>query len=266
MDRYSTYQHLSFDRHDGVLTVMLNAPGPLNITDAVLHAELATVFDTIRADDLVDVVVLTGAGEAFSGGADLRWLLEATSTERDRIFAEARKIIIDLLELPQPVIAAIEGPAVGLGATMALFCDFKVAAEDARIGDLHTRFGMVAGDGGAVIWPWLIGAGRAKWYLMTGDSLSAADAARLGLIDEVVPHGNALERARALAARLAGGHRDAIRGTKASVNMLLREAANLVLDTSLGLEKESLASDACRTSLQAALVRVDQPRPAQAHR
>jgi enoyl-CoA hydratase len=255
MDRYSTYRHLSFDRHDGVLTVILNAPGPMNVTDAVLHAELATVFDTIRGDDLVDAVVLTGAGEAFSGGADLRWLVETTPTERDRVFVEARKIIIDLLELPQPIIAAIEGPAVGLGATMALFCDFKVAAADARIGDLHTRVGMVAGDGGAVIWPWLIGAGRAKWYLMTGDSLAAADAERLGLIDEVVPHGNALERARVLAARLAGGHRDAIRGTKASVNKLLRDAANLVLDTSLSLEKESLASETCRTSLRAALAK-----------
>jgi enoyl-CoA hydratase len=257
MDRYSTYQHLNFDRHDGVLTVTLNAPGPMNMTDAVLHAELATVFDTIRGDDLVDAVVLTGAGEVFSGGADLRWLLEATSAERDRVFMEARKIIIDLLELPQPIIAAIEGPAVGLGATMALFCDFKVAAEDVRIGDLHTRFGMVAGDGGAVIWPWLIGAGRAKWYLMTGDSLSAADAARLGLVDEVVPHGDALERARVLAARLAGGHRDAIRGTKASVNKLLRDAANLVLDTGLALEKESLASEACRTSLRAAIAKAN---------
>ena len=257
MDRYSTYRHLSFDRHDGVLTVTLNAPGPMNITDAVLHAELATVFDTIRGDDLVDAVVLTGAGQAFSGGADLRWLLETTSTERDRVFVEARKIIIDLLELPQPIIAAIEGPAVGLGATMALFCDFKVAALDARIGDLHTRVGMVAGDGGAVIWPWLIGAGRAKWYLMTGDSLSANEAERLGLIDEVVPHGKALERAQVLAARLAGGHRDAIRGTKASVNKILRDAANLVLDTSLSLEKESLASETCRTSLRAALAKAN---------
>jgi enoyl-CoA hydratase len=168
---------------------------------------------------------------------------------------EARKIIIDLLELPQPIIAAIEGPAVGLGATMALFCDFKVAALDARIGDLHTRFGMVAGDGGAVIWPWLVGVGRAKWYLMTGDSLPANEAERLGLIDEVVPRGKALEWAQMLAARLAGGHRDAIRGTKASVNKLLRDAANLVLDTSLGLEKESLASEACRTSLHAALAK-----------
>jgi enoyl-CoA hydratase len=257
MDRYSTYQHLSFDRHDGVLTVTLNAPGPMNVTDAVLHAELATVFDTIRGDGLVDAVVLTGASEVFSGGADLRWLLEMPAAERHRVFVEARKIIIDLLELPQPIVAAIEGPAVGLGATMALFCDFKVAAEDARIGDLHTRFGMVAGDGGAVIWPWLIGAGRAKWYLMTGDSLSATDAVRLGLIDEVVPHGNALERAKMLAARLAGGHRDAIRGTKSSVNKILRDAANLVLDTSLGLEKESLASEACRASLRAALAKAD---------
>lgn len=255
MDRYSRYQNLTFERHDGVLTVALNAPGPLNITDAVLHAELATVFDRIRGDDLVEVVVLTGAGEAFSGGADLQWLAEMTSNERDRVFVEARKIIIDLLELPQPIIAAIEGPAYGLGATMALFCDFKVAAEDSRIGDVHTRVGMVAGDGGAVIWPWLIGAGRAKWFLMAGDSLSATDAERLGLIDEVVARGDALARARVLAARLAGGHRDAIRGTKAAVNKLLRDAANLVLDTSLSLEKESLASEECRTSLCAAMAK-----------
>jgi enoyl-CoA hydratase len=253
MDRYKLYEHLRLSLDDRVLSVTL-APGrPLNVVTGPLHRELSTIFADIRADRSVDAVLLAGDGGAFCGGADLNWLRDMRATERDVVFEEGRRIVIDMLELPQPIVAAIEGPAVGLGATIALFCDVKFAAENARIGDPHVRIGVVAGDGGCVIWPWLVGAGRAKRYLMTGDLVTANDAKAIGLVDEVCPLGTALAEAGAFAHRLAAGFGPAIRGTKASVNKLLLEAANLVLDTSLALEKESMASDAHRDAVLAFL-------------
>jgi enoyl-CoA hydratase len=247
--KYGEFECIGFAQDGGVLTVTLKPPTRLNAVNGVLHRELANVFATIGADESVDVVVLTGHGSAFCAGADLTWLRDLGAHDRDEVFRESRRLIIDLLELPQPIIAAIEGPAVGLGATIALFCDVKVAAADARIGDPHVLIGVVAGDGGAVIWPWLVGAGRAKYYLMTGELVDAPTAHTLGLVDIVANTGEAAATARSLAARLTKGNQAAIRGTKWSVNKLLRDATNLVLDTSLAMEKETMASEAHRQAV-----------------
>jgi enoyl-CoA hydratase len=249
MMEYSDFECIGFSNDGGILTVTLKPPTPLNAVNGVLHRELASLFATIAADGSVDVVVLTGHGGAFCAGADIAWLRDLSAHERDEVFRESRRIIIDLLELPQPIIAAIEGPAVGLGATVALFCDVKIAGADARIGDPHVLIGVVAGDGGAVIWPWLVGAGRAKYYLMTGELVDAPTAHTLGLVDVVANTGEAAATARTLATRLAKGNQAAIRGTKWSVNKLLRDATNLVLDTSLAIEKETMASEAHREAL-----------------
>jgi enoyl-CoA hydratase len=141
-----------------------------------------------------------------------------------------------MLEVEAPIVAAVNGDAVGLGATLALFCDVIFIARNARIGDPHVRVGLVAGDGGAVIWPLLCGVARAKQYLMTGDLLTAEEAERIGLVNKVVPEGKALEEALHFATRLAKGPIKAIKWTKYSVNKIVKEYANLVLDTSLSLE------------------------------
>jgi enoyl-CoA hydratase len=256
----NAYKTLAFDRSGGVLTVTLDSGLPYNALNATLHTELSTVFHDIRFDAQTDVVVVTGKGTAFCAGAELAWLREHTPADRDQLFLGGRKIVLDILDLPQPVVAAIEGPAIGFGATLALFADVKFAATNARIGDPHVLVGLAAGDGGAVIWPWLIGAGRAKRYLMTGDLLDGTAAERIGLVEEVADPGQALTSATAFAQRLAGGHRMAVRGTKASVNKLLRDTANLVLDTSLALEKECMASDDFPRAVAAMMDQLKQPR------
>jgi enoyl-CoA hydratase len=174
-----------------------------------------------------------------------------TPPQLDALFMEARKIIVDLLEVQQPIIAAVNGPATGLGATLALFSDVIFAADNARIGDPHVRVGVVAGDGGAVIWPWLVGAARAKEFLLTGDLLTAVEAERIGLINHVVPADQLMATALALAQRLATGPTQAIRGTKASVNKILRETVNLVLDTSLALERYCFSTADHKEAIQA---------------
>jgi enoyl-CoA hydratase len=174
-----------------------------------------------------------------------------TPEQLDDLFTEARKIILDLLEVEQPIIAAVNGAATGLGATIALFSDVIIAAENAKIGDPHVQVGVVAGDGGAVIWPWLVGAARAKEFLMTGDLINASEAERIGLINRVVPSDQLMPTVMELATRLANGPTKAIRGTKASVNKILRDTANLVLDTCLSREKECFATDDHREAINA---------------
>jgi len=248
---YTGYETLLFDQQDGVLTVRLNRPQTLNAINARMHYELAQVFGQIARDRSVEAVVLTGQGRAFSAGGDLQWMRNMTPAQLDNLFTEARQIIVDLSELPQPIIAAVNGAAAGLGATMALFCDMVYAAQDAKFSDPHVRVGVTAGDGGAVIWPLLVGMTRAKEYLMTGDALSAAEAERIGLINHIVPAGEAVAAAQAMATRLSQGSRMAVRSTKASLNKHVRAAVNLVLDTSLALEKECFGDSFHKNALEA---------------
>lgn len=233
----SKYQFIEFSRDGAVLTVSLNRPEAMNAINAGLHTELSTVFADIAADRSVHAVVLTGKGRGFCGGGDLSWFSDITAEQVDTLFVEARKIIMDMLEVPQPIVAAVNGHAAGLGATLALFCDVVFVADTARISDPHVRVGVAAGDGGAVIWPLLVGPARAKQYLMTGDALTATEAERIGLVNVVLPQTEIVAAATAMARRFAEGPRRAVEATKASVNKLLRDAANLVLDTSLALEK-----------------------------
>jgi enoyl-CoA hydratase len=255
LEGFSAYEHLGFERQDGVLWVRIERPEARNAVDAVLHRELSEVFAEIRADEQTRAVVLTGEGSAFSAGGDVKWFREMDASSTDALFREARKIVIDLLEVPQPVIAAVNGPAVGLGATLALFCDIVIASEDAVLGDPHVLVGVVAGDGGAIIWPWLVGVSRAKEYLMTGQNLDAAEAHRIGLVNRVVPADELLDTAGKLAAKLANGPTRAIQGTKASVNSILRDTVNLVLDKSLALERECFATEDRREAVTAFIER-----------
>ena len=162
------------------------------------------------------------------------------AAEKDAAIAEGRRIVIDMLEVPQPIIAAVNGPAMGLGATVALFSDIVIAAEHSVIADPHVALGMVAGDGGAIIWPWLVGANRAKEFLLTGDRLDAKRAYELGLFNRVVAANDLDNVAHNLARQIAALSPMAVQGTKAAVNALLRDAANTVLATSLAIERRTL--------------------------
>lgn len=259
MRTYHRYETLEVTRHGDVVLVSMNRPEKLNAINGQVHTELSTIFAELATDADAGAVVFTGAGRAFAAGADIHWLQGLTEAQHDVVFQEARKIILDILELPQPLIAAVNGPAVGFGATLALFCDIVLVGESAKIGDPHVVIGLVAGDGGAIIWPWLVGPARAKEFLFTGEILTSEHAERIGLINRVVPDGELLPSAMELATRLAAASAPAIRGTKASINKILRETVNLVLDTSLSLERVSMASPAHQRALEDLEARVSAP-------
>lgn len=244
MSDYSSYRDIKVTMADGVATATLNRPQTLNAFDPALHDELEMLFDQLSTDESIKAIVLTGAGRAFSSGGDVKEMKRRlTDPTAPRVRLEgAKRLILNLLNIEQPIISAVNGDAVGLGATVALFCDIVYMAETARIGDPHVRVGLVAGDGGAIIWPLLLGINKAKEYLMTGDLIPAREAERLGLVNHVVPADQVLPAATDMAKRLANGPIRAIKFTKSSVNKALRERANLILDTSLALEWITMAS------------------------
>ncbi len=238
---YEGYETIAFSRDERILTVTLNRPEVRNATNATMHAELKRVFPEIGSDPDVDVVILTGAGESFSAGGDIAGM-NASLDDHGRwndSMAEARAIISGLIDLDRPVICRINGHAMGLGATLALFCDITVAVDTAKIADPHVKVGLVAGDGGALIWPILIGYARAKRYLLTGDPITGADAAAIGLISEAVPRDRLDARVQEIAHALAAGATQAIRGTKRATNLMLKQQFEAVMDAHLGLETMS---------------------------
>jgi enoyl-CoA hydratase len=226
------------ERVGDVLKVTLDNPRrDLNVVDAELHHELVHLFAELRTERDARAILLTGSGRAFSAGGDFAWFPELRDPAAlDALQADARRMITDLLDVELPIVCAVNGPAVGLGASLALLCDVIFIAEDATIADPHVRAGIVAGDGGAVIWPLLVGPARAKQYLLTGDALTAAEAERIGLVNRVVPARNLEAEALAFATRLAAGAPLAVRYTKLAVNKLVKDALNVAFDASIAFE------------------------------
>ncbi|MBI3993710.1 MAG: enoyl-CoA hydratase/isomerase family protein [Candidatus Lambdaproteobacteria bacterium] len=238
------FQTLQVTRSGKVLTVTMHRPEKLNAIDEVMHTELSQVFERVRQDEAAEVVVLTGAGRAFTAGGDTRWMqrmIDDAALWR-KTSREGRRIVLSLLDVEKPVIAKVNGPAAGLGASMALMCDVIFASDQATIGDPHVRIGFVAGDGGAAIWPYLIGFARAKEFLFTGEMLPAQKCAEMGLINHCVPHAELDGRVQEFAERLANGPIRAISWTKMAVNAPLRALASKSMDTSINMEAMSNVS------------------------
>lgn len=238
------YETLSLSRKGRLLTIAMNRPELLNAINLKLHEELAEVFVFAAADPHSDVVVLTGTGKAFSAGGDFDHLTHNANHPED--FDEevrlAKRIVFAMLDLDKPLICRMNGHAVGLGATLALFCDIIFAAENAKIGDPHVNVGLVAGDGGAVIWPQRIGLCRAKEFLLTGELLRATEAAEIGLINHAVAADELDARVDAFCERLLKGAQTAIRSTKILLNQETKRLAHALMDTGMAYEALTIRS------------------------
>jgi len=238
MSELPAFTCLLLSRRGRTLTITLNRPEVLNAFAKVMHVEILDALRFASTDEGSDTIVLTGAGRAFSAGGDLARMEEfiADPSEFDREAADAKRIVFALLDMEKPVIARVNGHAVGLGATIALLCDVIFAVDTARIGDPHVKVGLVAGDGGCVIWPQLIGFARAKEYLMTGDLLLAPEAERIGLINHAVPAEQLDERVYGFCDRLNAGNLQAIRWTKTTANLELKRIAHALMDPGIAYE------------------------------
>lgn len=235
---YASYEMLKISSAERIMTITLNRPEVKNAVNPKLHDELGRIFYDVDRDPAVDVVILTGAGSAFSAGGDLDWLqsLHGDPVATARSIQNDRRIQNSLLDLEKPILAKVAGPAIGLGCSLALFCDFIYATPESRFADPHVAVGLVAGDGGALIWPQLIGYARAKRYLLTGDAVLAPAAAQMGLITECVAAADIDEVVLQMARRLVAGSTHAIKWTKSSINAGLKATANAVIDRAASLE------------------------------
>lgn len=242
---FDAFEYLQFAREGDVLRVTIDRPGdPLNAVDGTLHHELARLFPLLQRERVARAVLLTGRGRAFSAGGDFAWFPELQQPGRlEDLRLDARQMIWDLLDVPLPIVCAVNGPAVGLGASIALLCDVIVMAESASVADPHVRVGLVAGDGGTIAWPLAVGPARAKQYLLTGDAVSAHEAERIGLVNEVVPDDEVDRVAMAFALRLASRPPLAVQHTKAAVNNWVKQTALASFDLATASEIATFRSD-----------------------
>jgi enoyl-CoA hydratase len=199
---------------------------------------MARLFIDLQADPDSDLIILTGQGRVFCAGGDFDWFDEmiAQPAKFRAIAHDGKRIVSTLLDLEKPIICRLNGAAAGLGATIALLCDVIIADETARIGDPHVKVGLVAGDGGAVIWPQLIGYARAKEMLLTGDLLRADEAAKMGLINYAVPAAELDAKVAELAGKILANPRWAVRWTKTVANIALKQLAVSNSDAAVAYE------------------------------
>ncbi len=247
------FETIDLSRDGRRLNLYFNRPDAMNAFDKVMHDELPAALDFAHADEDSDVVVLSGHGRAFSAGGDFDHLLHNANNPHlfDHEIQMAKRIVMTLIAMEKPVICRLNGHAIGLGATIALLCDTVIGVANAKVGDPHIGIGLVAGDGGAIIWAQRMGLTRAKHYLMTGEPLTAEVAAQLGLIHASVAAEALDDAVDAYAARLLAQPQMALRYTKQLLNMDLIRMADLVLDQGLAWESETVRSADHREAIAA---------------
>jgi enoyl-CoA hydratase len=234
-----------------VRIVTLNRPESRNAFNDPLKLAFLEVLRQLARDQDARAVVLTGAGSAFSGGGDISNFANRYAFEnRFYWMREARALTDEMLRCHLPVIAALNGPAIGLGCSVAIMCDMVLIADTAFMADPHVGVGLVAADGGAVLWPLVMSYLKAKEYLLFGERIPAEEAVRLGLANRVVPADQVLAEALTLAHRLAALPWQAVQETKRAVNLHLQQAALRVMPMATTAESESFNTDAVKEFME----------------
>ncbi len=236
---YSDFQFLKFDnKPNGVLLITINRPDVMNATNARLHWELTKVWGVVTEDAATKVAVITGAGDkAFSAGGDLEWVANMVGNPQEisNTMTEASDIVYNMMACDKPIISAINGVAVGAGLAVAFLADISIMAEEAKVTDGHVKIGVSAGDHAAICWPLLCGMAKAKYYLMTAEFVTGKEAERIGLVSLCVPRAELMDKAMAVANKLAMGSQQAIRLTKRSLNGWMN-MARPIFESSLAME------------------------------
>ncbi|MEJ2206538.1 MAG: enoyl-CoA hydratase/isomerase family protein [Gemmatimonadota bacterium] len=241
---YDVPEEIVVESEGPVRIVTLNRPEIYNAVNKQLHEGFCWIWPQLERDPEARVVVLTGAGKAFSAGGDLAWqrqLIDRKELHRSSM-QEARKIVKHMVECRLPIVAAVNGPAVGFGCSVALLCDLVLIDESAFLMDPHVGVGLVAADGGALAWPLMTSILRAKEYLFLGKRIPAADAVALGLANRMVAKGRVLEEALALAHELAALPAQALQDTKRALKLHLERAFSGVLEYAISAETEAMNS------------------------
>ena len=240
-DEYSVaYNHVAITRSEGIIELTLHSNGDSLIWGAGPHTELGYCFADVAADPDNRVVILTGAGNAFLASLDQSWVGGMNPAKWARIYQDGRRLLQNLLAIEVPVIAAVNGPA-RIHAELAVLADIVIAANTSDFQDApHFRHGTVPGDGVHIVWPHLLGPNRGRYFLLTGQRLTAQEALNLGVVNEVLPSAELMDRARQLAAQLARQPDTTLRYTRAALTEDLKR--RLSTDLGFGLALEGLGA------------------------
>jgi enoyl-CoA hydratase len=238
---YSRYTALKLDLAEGIMTVTLSNPAKKNAVTPKMSEELTTVWEDLSLDPAVKVIILTGEGKEFCSGVDLstqteRFAGQRTTSPVNATTRHARKHVMGILDCEKPTLAKVRGVAYGMGVNMALACDMVFVAEGARLCDSHVTMGMVAGDGGVLLWPLAVGIHRAKEYLMTGEPVPAKVAEDIGLVNRCLPDDELDDHVQSRAVKLRDLPPHAVNYTKMSLNFALKQMTSSAFETSLAYE------------------------------
>jgi enoyl-CoA hydratase len=230
------YKHLLLDREKNVAVLTINRPDKYNALNEEVMAEISSAMDELAADDVVRVVIITGAGEkAFVSGADIGALQQLNTPDDGSAYSQRGQAVMNKVEkLPKPVIAALNGYTLGGGLELAMACDIRLAADSARMGQPEAGLGLSPGYGGTQRLPRLVGKGMAKLLILTGEMIDAQEALRIGLVQKVVPREELLGEAKALATKMAGMPPLSLAACKGAINQ------GLEVDLEGGLSIESV--------------------------
>jgi enoyl-CoA hydratase/carnithine racemase len=234
------YMHVAMHRADGVLELRIHSDGESLVWGAGPHSELGRCFQVVGSDPENRVVVLTGTGDSFISALDDSWVGPMTPEKWQRIYTDGRRLLTALLDIEVPVVAAVNGPA-SVHAELALLSDIVIASDTSYFQDApHFRYGTVPGDGVQVVWPLLLGPNRGRFFLLSGQRIPAEEAKALGIVAEVVPRGEEVERALHWAHQLARQPDVTLRYTRAALTQTLKRA--LLDQVPFGLALEGLAA------------------------
>jgi enoyl-CoA hydratase len=241
------FKHIIYEKSEGIATITLNRPEALNAFNKEVADEVLQAVDDIKADENVRVVVLTGAGEkAFSAGADIKAMKGMNALKARELSLMGERLCNAFENLEKPVVAALNGYALGGGLEVAMACDLRIASENARMGQREVNIGLIPGWGGTQRLTRLIGRTKAKELVFTGRMIGAKTAERLGIVNMVVPADKFKEAVRQLATELASKAPVALKVAKAVIN----KGADMSLDAAIALEREGFGVAASTEDLQ----------------